>query len=47
MEELLETIDDIAFRNMDERLLSYLKREFQVHNSSILLVPQSELQEDP
>ena len=46
MEELLETIDDIAFRNMDERLLSYLKREFQVHNSSILTINHTEVAEE-
>lgn len=46
IEELLETIDDIAFRNMDERLLSYLKREQQIHNSSILTINHTEVAEE-
>ena len=35
---LLLTIDDIAFNKMDERLLNYLKREQEVHHSSILTI---------
>jgi len=46
IEELLATIDDIAFRNMDERLLSYLKRELHVHNSSILTINHTEVAEE-
>jgi CRP/FNR family transcriptional regulator, anaerobic regulatory protein len=46
MEELLETIDDIAFRNMDERLLSYIKREHQVHNSPIITINHTEVAEE-
>jgi len=32
-EELLQTIDHIAFRNMDERLVFYLKRHQQKFNT--------------
>ncbi len=46
IEELLETIDDIAFRNMDDRLLSYMKREQQIHNSSILTINHTEVAEE-
>ncbi|HET9826684.1 MAG TPA: Crp/Fnr family transcriptional regulator [Chitinophagaceae bacterium] len=46
IEELLQTIDDIAFRNMDERLLSYIKREKQVHNSPILTINHTEVAEE-
>ncbi len=46
IEHLLETIDDIAFRNMDERLLSYMKREQQIHNSSILTINHTEVAEE-
>jgi CRP/FNR family transcriptional regulator len=46
IEELLQTIDDIAFRNMDERLLSYIKRAQQVHNSPILTINHTEVAEE-
>jgi CRP/FNR family transcriptional regulator len=46
IEEMLVTIDDIAFRNMDERLLSYLKRESQIHNSSTLVINHTEVAEE-
>jgi CRP/FNR family transcriptional regulator len=35
-EELLITIDHIAFRNMDERLMFYLKKHQQQHNTNII-----------
>ena len=37
-EDLLFTIDHIAFRNMDERLLFYLKRRQKALNTNILTV---------
>jgi len=46
IEELLITIDDIAFRSMDERLLSYMKREQQIHNSFILTINNTEVAEE-
>jgi CRP/FNR family transcriptional regulator len=46
IEELLQTIDDIAFRNMDERLLSYIKREQQVHNSSVITINHTAVAEE-
>lgn len=36
LNELLHTMDSIAFDNMDERLLSYLKEKARVNNDSIL-----------
>jgi CRP/FNR family transcriptional regulator len=37
-EDLLSTIDHIAFRNMDERLLFYLKRRQKALGTNILTV---------
>jgi CRP/FNR family transcriptional regulator len=37
-EDLLSTIDHIAFRNMDERLLFYLKRRQKALSTKILTV---------
>ena len=38
-EELLQTIDHIAFRNMDERLVFYLKRHQQKFNTNFITTP--------
>ena len=46
IEELLATIDDIAFRNMDDRLLRYLRREQEVRNSSKLSIRHTEVAEE-
>jgi CRP/FNR family transcriptional regulator len=46
IEELLETIDEIAFRNLDERLLNYLKRERKIHNSEVLAINNTEVAEE-
>jgi len=46
IEELLATIVDIAFRNMDERLLSYMKREQQIHDTSILTINHTKVAEE-
>jgi CRP/FNR family transcriptional regulator, anaerobic regulatory protein len=35
-EELLLTIDQVAFRNMDERLIFYLKKHQQQHNTNLI-----------
>lgn len=35
-EDLLETIDSIAFQKLDERLLSYLKKHQEANNSDII-----------
>ncbi len=45
-EELLQTIDHIAFRNMDERLLYYLKREQRTTGSNILLINNTEIAQE-
>jgi CRP/FNR family transcriptional regulator len=46
IDDLLLTIDDIAFNNMDERLLHYLKREKEVHHSSTITVNHTEVAEE-
>ena len=46
VEELLITIDDIAFRNLDERLLSYFKKAKNIYNSSILEINHTEIAEE-
>ncbi|GGB02754.1 Crp/Fnr family transcriptional regulator [Puia dinghuensis] len=43
MEDLLNTIDAIAFRNMDERILLYLKKHRQMLNSTIIPVTHGKL----
>ncbi len=35
-EELLKVVDGIAFKNMDERLLEYLKKSIEANNSNII-----------
>ncbi len=42
-EELLQTIDHIAFRNMDERLIFYLKKQQHTLNKNILTLSFSEV----
>jgi CRP/FNR family transcriptional regulator len=45
-EELLQTIDHIAFRNMDERLLFYLKRYQQKHQTNTISLTFTEIAGD-
>lgn len=45
-EEMLQTIDHIAFRNMDERLLFYLKRQQETLKSNILTVSNTEIAQE-
>ena len=45
-EDLLFTIDHIAFRNMDERLLFYLKRQQRTFNTNILTVSNTEIAQE-
>jgi CRP/FNR family transcriptional regulator len=45
-EELLQTIDHVAFRNMDERLVFYLKRHQEKFNSNILSISFTEIAQD-
>jgi CRP/FNR family transcriptional regulator len=44
--ELLETIDHIAFRNLDERLLFYLKRHREKFKSNIISISFTEIAQD-
>jgi CRP/FNR family transcriptional regulator, anaerobic regulatory protein len=46
VDELLHTLDDVAFNNMDERLLHYLIREQQVHHSAILTINHTEVADE-
>lgn len=45
-EELLETIDHIAFQNMDERLEFYLKRHSQANQSKFLEVTNTQIAQE-
>lgn len=45
-EELLETIDHIAFRNMDERLEFYLRRHRNSLNTNILKITITEIAQE-
>ncbi len=45
-DELLQTIDHIAFRNMDERLVFYLKRHQEQFNSNKIELPFTEIAQD-
>ena len=42
-EELLNTIDAIAFNNMDERLVRYLKKHTEIFNSNTLPVTHAQI----
>lgn len=46
MQELLEAIDTIAFLNMDERLLKYLKGKAIVNKSELIQVTHKEIAND-
>ena len=46
VEELLVTIDDIAFRKLDDRLISYLQKAKKIYHSSILTINNTELAEE-
>jgi CRP/FNR family transcriptional regulator len=45
-EELLQTIDHIAFQNMDERLVFYLKRHQDMQKSNIVTIPFTEIAQE-
>lgn len=42
-EELLVTIDHIAFRNMDERLVFYLKKQQEIRKTNLLPISNTEI----
>jgi len=46
LNEMLQTIDTVAFNNMDERLLNYLKEKSRVNNDSILKNTHKEIAYD-
>jgi CRP/FNR family transcriptional regulator len=45
-DELLQTIDHIAFRNMDERLVFYLKRHQEKLQTNFITIPFTEMAQD-
>jgi CRP/FNR family transcriptional regulator len=45
-EELLQTLDNVAFRNMDERLEFYLKRQQDTQKSHIIPTTHQEIAQD-
>lgn len=45
-DELLQTIDHIAFRNMDERLVFYLKRHQEQFQTNTIDLPFTEIAQD-
>lgn len=46
MEEMLKTIDSIAFKNMDERLVQYLKEKSKAVNSNTLPITHSQIAQE-
>lgn len=46
MQELLEAIDTIAFLNMDERLLKYLKDKAMINRDEVISVTHKEIAKD-
>jgi CRP/FNR family transcriptional regulator len=45
-EELLATVDHIAFRNMDERLVFYLKKQQEILKTNRLYISNTEIAQD-
>lgn len=45
-EELLTVIDNVAFRNMDERLFFYLKRYTETHHSNIISLSHQQIADE-
>ncbi len=46
MKEMIKTIDSIAFKKMDERLLEYLKERATAHNSKVIHSTHQEIAAD-
>ncbi|GMN06495.1 Crp/Fnr family transcriptional regulator [Croceitalea sp. MTPC5] len=46
LNELLATVDGIAFKNMDERLVGYLKEKARITNSKVILSTHQEIAYD-
>lgn len=46
MKEMIKTIDNIAFKKMDERLLNYLEERAQAHNSKVIHSTHQEIAAD-
>jgi CRP/FNR family transcriptional regulator, anaerobic regulatory protein len=46
MKELVRTIDEIAFKKMDERLLTYLQKKAELNDSSVINATHQEIAYD-
>ncbi len=46
MQEMIKTLDSIAFKKMDERLLKYLLTKAEAHNSKIIISTHQEIADD-
>ncbi|MFK7772379.1 MAG: Crp/Fnr family transcriptional regulator [Saprospiraceae bacterium] len=46
MKEMIKTIDSIAFKKMDERLIKYLEERSQAHNSRVIHSTHQEIAAD-
>ncbi|WP_222983452.1 Crp/Fnr family transcriptional regulator [Flagellimonas meishanensis] len=46
LNELLQTVDSIAFKNLDQRLVEYLKRKMQVTNDNLIRNTHQEIAYD-
>ena len=46
MQEMIKTIDSIAFKKMDERLMDYLQERSEAHNSKEIISTHSEIASD-
>ncbi len=46
LNEMLQTLDSIAFNNMDERLLGYLKEKARINNDNILKNTHQEIADE-
>ena len=44
--ELLHTVEDIAFKKMDERLIDYLKEKLTLQHSEILRITHQQIAQD-
>ena len=46
MNELLQTVDSIAFKNLDQRLIDYLKKKSEISNDTYLKSTHQEIAMD-
>jgi CRP/FNR family transcriptional regulator, anaerobic regulatory protein len=44
--EILKTVDDVAFKKMDDRLVNYLKEKSKATNSTLLNITHQQIADD-